>query len=57
MILGYLFPTWAAGLAAMRDIAESDARPSVTRVSDAHETRSPSPPARTDRVDQASRGR
>jgi len=37
-ILGYLFPTWAAGLAAMRDIAASDASPSVTRVSDAHET-------------------
>jgi alkyldihydroxyacetonephosphate synthase len=37
-ILGYLFPTWAAGLAAMRDIAASEASPSVTRVSDAHET-------------------
>ena len=37
-ILGYLFPTWAAGLAAMRDIAASDASPSVTRVSDAAET-------------------
>ena len=38
-ILGYLFPTWAAGLAAMRDIAASEASPSVTRVSDAPETR------------------
>jgi len=37
-ILGYLFPTWAAGLAAMRDIAASEASPSVTRVSDANET-------------------
>jgi alkyldihydroxyacetonephosphate synthase len=37
-ILGYLFPTWAAGLAAMRDIAASEASPSVTRVSDAPET-------------------
>jgi len=38
VILGYLFPTWAEGLAAMRDIAASEARPSVTRVSDAEET-------------------
>jgi alkyldihydroxyacetonephosphate synthase len=37
-ILGYLFPTWAGGLTAMRDIAASEASPSVTRVSDAHET-------------------
>jgi len=37
-ILGYLFPTWAAGLAALRDIAASEASPSVTRVSDAAET-------------------
>jgi alkyldihydroxyacetonephosphate synthase len=37
-IIGYLFPTWAAGLAAMRDIAAGEASPSVTRVSDAHET-------------------
>jgi len=37
-ILGYLFPSWAAGLAAMRDIAASEASPSVTRVSDAPET-------------------
>ncbi len=37
-ILGYLFPTWPDGLAAMRDIAASEAAPSVTRVSDAPET-------------------
>jgi alkyldihydroxyacetonephosphate synthase len=37
-ILGYLFPTWADGLAAMRDIAASEASPSVTRVSDSYET-------------------
>ena len=37
-ILGYLFPSWAAGLAAMRDIAASEASPSITRVSDAAET-------------------
>src|SRR5579863_5021238 len=38
VILGYLFPTWAAGLAAMRDLAASDYSVSVTRVSDANET-------------------
>jgi alkyldihydroxyacetonephosphate synthase len=38
VILGYLFPTWADGLAAMQDIAASEAAPSVTRVSDANET-------------------
>jgi alkyldihydroxyacetonephosphate synthase len=38
VILGYLFPSWAEALAAMRDIAESEASPSVTRVSDAPET-------------------
>jgi len=37
-IIGYLFPAWGAALAAMRDIAASEASPSVTRVSDAHET-------------------
>ncbi len=37
-ILGYLFPTWADGLAAMRDLAASDYSASVTRVSDANET-------------------
>ena len=38
-ILGYLLPSWPAALAAMRDIAASEASPSVTRVSDAPETR------------------
>jgi alkyldihydroxyacetonephosphate synthase len=37
-ILGYLFPTFAAGLAAMRDIAEGECDVSVSRVSDANET-------------------
>jgi alkyldihydroxyacetonephosphate synthase len=37
-ILGYLFPDWETALSAMHDIAESEASPSVTRVSDAHET-------------------
>jgi alkyldihydroxyacetonephosphate synthase len=38
LILGYLFPTWEAGLAAMHHISTSDAHPSITRVSDAKET-------------------
>jgi alkyldihydroxyacetonephosphate synthase len=38
-ILGYLFPSWDAGLAAMQEISTSDARPTVTRVSDGRETR------------------
>jgi alkyldihydroxyacetonephosphate synthase len=38
LILGYLFPTWASGLAAMQEIAASEAAPAVTRVSDANET-------------------
>jgi alkyldihydroxyacetonephosphate synthase len=38
VILGYFFPTWSSGVAAMRDIAASDATPSVTRVSDPKET-------------------
>ncbi len=37
-ILAYLFPNWKAGLEAMRQISESDATPTVTRVSDARET-------------------
>ena len=37
-IYGYLFPDWSRGLRAMTVIAESDATPSVTRVSDAKET-------------------
>src|SRR5215211_4092808 len=38
VILGYLFPSWIEALAAMREIAESEASASVTRVSDAPET-------------------
>jgi alkyldihydroxyacetonephosphate synthase len=38
-ILGYLFPSWPEALAAMREIAASEASPSVTRVSDTNETR------------------
>jgi alkyldihydroxyacetonephosphate synthase len=38
VILGYLFPTWSDGLAAMQDIAASEAAPSVTRVSDSYES-------------------
>ena len=37
-ILGYLFPTFAEGLAAMRDIVASECSVSVTRLSDAPET-------------------
>ena len=38
-IYGYLFSNWKLGLQAMTAIAESDATPSVTRVSDEYETR------------------
>jgi len=38
-ILGYLFPCFADGLAAMQEIAHSECSVSVTRVSDAAETR------------------
>lgn len=38
VIVGYLFPTWTAALSAMHEISESDATPSVTRVSNANET-------------------
>jgi alkyldihydroxyacetonephosphate synthase len=38
VILGYLFPDWPRALAAMQAIAESEASPTVTRVSDAFET-------------------
>ncbi|GAA2223779.1 FAD-binding oxidoreductase [Herbiconiux moechotypicola] len=37
-VQAYFFPTWKAGLAAMHEIAESDASPSITRVSDARES-------------------
>lgn len=38
-VLGYLFRDWESGLAAMREISESDAAPSIARISDAGETR------------------
>ncbi|MDQ3631694.1 MAG: FAD-binding oxidoreductase [Actinomycetota bacterium] len=38
VILGYLYPTFTAGLAAMAEIAASEVSTSVTRVSDAPET-------------------
>jgi alkyldihydroxyacetonephosphate synthase len=38
LILGYLFPSFSAGLEAMQEISTSDAHPSITRVSDAAET-------------------
>jgi len=37
-IYAYFFPNWEAGIAAMQEIAESDAKPSITRISDARET-------------------
>lgn len=37
-VFGYFFPNWEAGTAAMQEIAESDATPSITRISDARET-------------------
>jgi len=53
-ILGYLFPNWSKGLAAMSEIAASEAVPSVTRLSDAPETRfsfaTRKAPTPTDRV-------
>ena len=47
LILGYLFPSWDAGLAAMQEISTSDATPSITRVRRPRDPRSPSPPARS----------
>jgi alkyldihydroxyacetonephosphate synthase len=38
-ILGYFFPDWERALLAMREISTLDSRPSVTRVSDAKETK------------------
>ena len=38
LILGYLFPSWEAGMAAMQEISTSDAAPTVTRISDSYET-------------------
>jgi alkyldihydroxyacetonephosphate synthase len=37
-IFAYFFPNWKAGIAAMQEISESDAAPSITRISDARET-------------------
>ncbi|QJU53229.1 FAD-binding oxidoreductase [Herbiconiux sp. KACC 21604] len=37
-VQAYFFPNWDAGLAAMHEISESDASPSITRVSDARES-------------------
>ncbi len=37
-VYGYFFPNWEAGTAAMQEIAESDAHPSITRISDSRET-------------------
>jgi alkyldihydroxyacetonephosphate synthase len=59
-ILGYLFPTWAAGLAAMNEIAAGEASPSVTRISDANETAfsfaTKKPSSALDRVKSAALG-
>ena len=37
-VYGYFFPNWEAGTAAMQEVAESDAAPSITRISDSRET-------------------
>ena len=37
-VYAYFFPNWKAGMAAMQAIAESDAAPTITRVSDSRET-------------------
>jgi alkyldihydroxyacetonephosphate synthase len=37
-VYAYFFPSWEVGLKAMQEISESDAAPSITRVSDARET-------------------
>lgn len=39
VVLGYFFPSFDAGVTAMREIAESEVTPIITRVSDARETR------------------
>ncbi len=39
VVLGYFFPSWEAGLAAVQEISFSDATPSIARVSDAGETK------------------
>jgi alkyldihydroxyacetonephosphate synthase len=37
-VYAYFFPNWEAGIAAMQAISESDAAPSITRISDSNET-------------------
>jgi alkyldihydroxyacetonephosphate synthase len=37
-VFAYFFPNWKSGIAAMQEISESDAAPSITRISDARET-------------------
>lgn len=37
-VYAYFFPNWKAGIAAMQEISESDATPSITRISDSRET-------------------
>jgi len=37
-VYAYFFPNWKAGIAAMQAISESDATPSITRISDSNET-------------------
>ncbi|MGV8852917.1 MAG: FAD-binding oxidoreductase, partial [Rhodoglobus sp.] len=37
-VYAYFFPNWKSGIAAMQAISESDAAPSITRISDAKET-------------------
>lgn len=37
-VYAYFFPNWKAGIAAMQAINESDAEPSITRISDSRET-------------------
>ena len=37
-VYAYFFPNWEAGIAAMQKISESDAAPTITRISDARET-------------------
>jgi len=37
-VYAYFFPNWETGIATMQAIAESDATPSITRISDAKET-------------------
>ncbi|TDD62905.1 FAD-binding oxidoreductase [Kribbella antibiotica] len=38
VVIGYFFPDWKRGVAAMQAISASDATPSITRISDSRET-------------------